>query len=111
MADAGSCNTGSFAGTRDMVAEVPSNRVSLCQDLVSDLGCHLGCHLQAGVADITAALRNYRPSQTVLEAEVAAPRRSGMSASLPLSGADDSKANVMRLKRQRHDDTIQVSCT
>ena len=69
------------------------------------------CQLvQAGVADITAALRNYRPSQTVLEAEVAAPRR-GMGAGAnigPLSGADDGRSNVMRLKRKRHDGAILV---
>ena len=66
--------------------------------------------VQAGVADITAALRSYRPSQTVLEAEVAAPRR-GMGAGAnigPLSGADDARSNVMRLKRKRHDSAILV---
>ncbi|KAK9865158.1 hypothetical protein WJX84_010261 [Apatococcus fuscideae] len=67
-----------------------------------------GLEAQAGVADITAALRSYRPSQTVLEAEVAAPRR-GMGAAAtigPLSGPADSRANVMRLKRKRHDGAI-----
>ena len=80
-----------------------SCRVIFCK---ADGGC--GC-AQAGVADITAALRNYRPSQTVLEAEMAAPRRGGGSAAGPLSGADESRANVMRQKRRRHDITIDVS--
>lgn len=66
--------------------------------------------LQAGVADITAALRSYRPSQTVLEAEVAAPRRgTGAGTSpAPVSAANGSRANVMQLKRKRHDNAILV---
>ena len=66
------------------------------------------CCIQAGVADITAALRNYRPSQTVLEAEVAAPRRGGFAVPPGPLGADDSRGNVMRQKRRRHDGTIHV---
>lgn len=70
--------------------------------------------LQAGLADITHTLKNYRPSQTVLEAQMAPSRRGegagGTSAPglTAANGPDGGFVAVMEQKRHAHESTIQV---
>ena len=70
--------------------------------------------LQAGLADITQSLKNYRPSVTVLEAQVAPSRRgegaggTGAPGLTAANGPDGGLVAVMEQKRQAHDQAIQV---
>lgn len=70
--------------------------------------------MQAGLADITHTLKNYRPSQTVLEALMAPSRRGegagGTSAPglTAANGPDGGFVAVMEQKRQAHESSIQV---
>ncbi|PRW33125.1 DEAD-box ATP-dependent RNA helicase 29 isoform X1 isoform B [Chlorella sorokiniana] len=66
-----------------------------------------GLEAQAGLADIAAALKSYRPSQTVFEAEVASARKgqgAGVMAMPGLIAAApyERKMDVMRQKREAH---------
>ena len=70
--------------------------------------------MQAGLADITHTLKNYRPSQTVLEALMAPSRRgegAGGTSAPGLTAANGPEGGfvaVMGQKRQAHESTIQV---
>ncbi|GAB4823750.1 hypothetical protein N2152v2_010796 [Parachlorella kessleri] len=70
-----------------------------------------GLEAQHGLADITAALRSYRPSQTVFEAQVAAPRRGEGAGHTAIHGVAASAPHefqeVMRQKRASHAAAIQ----
>ena len=74
----------------------------------------LVCCPQAGLADITQSLKMYRPSQTVLEAEMAPSRRgegaggTGAPGLTAANGPDGGLVAIMEQKRQAHDKTIQV---
>jgi hypothetical protein len=71
--------------------------------------------LQEGAADIAAQLRAYRPSATVLEADMAPARAGEGAGSVAGPGLTASRGpadflGVMRLKRGAHDRAIQVCC-
>lgn len=71
--------------------------------------------LQAGLADITQSLKNYRPSVTVLEAQVAPSRRgegaggTGAPGLTAANSPDGGLVAVMEQKRHAHDQAIQVN--
>ena len=71
--------------------------------------------LQAGLADITQSLKNYRPSVTVLEAQMAPSRRgegagaTGGPGLTSANGPDGGLVAVMEQKRNAHDQAIKVS--
>ena len=70
--------------------------------------------LQSSLKDISQKLKQYRPSATVLEAEVAPARRGEGAGGLAGPGMTASTApgdfnEVMRLKRLTHDATIKVT--
>lgn len=70
-----------------------------------------GLEAQESLADITATLRAYRPSQTVFEAQVASARAgqgSGMAAMPGVIAAAPYERNmeVMKIKREAHASTI-----
>ena len=70
--------------------------------------------LQSSLKDISQQLKQYRPSATVLEAEVAPARRGEGAGGLAGPGLTASAApgdfnEVMRLKRLTHDATIKVT--
>ena len=73
------------------------------------------CQLQAGLADITQSLKNYRPSVTVLEAQVAPSRRgegaggTGAPGLTAANGPDGGLVAVMEQKRHAHDHAIKVT--
>ena len=73
--------------------------------------------LQAGLADITQSLKNYRPSVTVLEAQMAPSRRgegaggTGAPGLTAASGPDGGLVAVMEQKRNAHDQAIKVGTT
>lgn len=73
------------------------------------------CCLQAGLADITQSLKNYRPSVTVLEAQMAPSRRgegaggTGAPGLTAANGPDGGLVAVMEQKRNAHDQAIKVS--
>lgn len=70
--------------------------------------------VQAGLADITQSLKRYRPSQTVLEAEMAPSRRgegaggTGAPGLTAANGPDGGLVAIMEQKRNMHDKAIQV---
>lgn len=69
--------------------------------------------MQESVKDIAQKLKQFRPSATVLEAEVAPARRGEGAGGLAGPGLTASTApsdfqEVMRIKRKWHDGTIQV---
>ena len=72
-------------------------------------------NLQAGLADITQSLKNYRPSVTVLEAQMAPSRRgegagaTGGPGLTSANGPDGGLVAVMEQKRNAHDQAIKVS--
>lgn len=71
-----------------------------------------GLEAQASLADITATLRAYRPSQTVFEAQVASARAgqgAGMAATpgMQAAGVHERNIEVMKLKREAHRDAIE----
>lgn len=71
-----------------------------------------GLEAQESLADITAALRAYRPSQTVFEAQVASARAgqgAGMAATpgMLAAGAHERNVEVMKIKREAHKDAIE----
>lgn len=71
--------------------------------------------MQAGLADITQSLKNYRPSVTVLEAQMAPSRRgegaggTGAPGLTAANGPDGGLVAVMEQKRNAHDQAIKVS--
>lgn len=74
------------------------------------------CCLQEDLASIAAKLRAYRPSATVLEAEVAPARRGEGAGCLAGPGMTASQGpadfvEVMRVKRGAHDRAIKASLT
>ncbi len=66
------------------------------------------------MADITQSLKMYRPSQTVLEAEMAPSRRgegaggTGAPGLTAANGPDGGLVAIMEQKRNAHDKAIQV---
>lgn len=72
-------------------------------------------YLQAGLADITQSLKNYRPSVTVLEAQMAPSRRgegaggTGAPGLTATNGPDGGLVAIMEQKRNAHDQAIKVS--
>ena len=68
--------------------------------------------MQGELAGIAAKLRAYRPSATVLEAEVAPARTGDGGTGASGRGGPQMFLEVMRLKRSTHDGTIRVcACT
>jgi len=70
-----------------------------------------GLETQGSLADITTQLREYRPSQTVFEAQVASARAgqgAGMAATPGVLAAApyERKLEVMKIKREAHASTI-----
>ena len=71
-----------------------------------------GLEAQESLANITAALRAYRPSQTVFEAKVASARAgqgAGMAATpgMLAASAHERNVEVMKMKREAHKDAIE----
>ena len=69
--------------------------------------------MQAGLADITQSLKNYRPSVTVLEAQMAPSRRgegaggTGAPGLTAANGPDDGLVAIME-QRNAHESAIKV---
>ncbi|KAL3143989.1 hypothetical protein ABBQ32_003797 [Trebouxia sp. C0010 RCD-2024] len=74
-----------------------------------------GLEAQAGLADITQSLKNYRPSVTVLEAQMAPSRRgegaggTGAPGLTAANSPDGGLVAVMEQKRNAHDQAIKAN--
>ena len=62
---------------------------------------------------IAEKLKQFRPSATVLESEIARASRSGAIDTVGMTPANDPSNfhAVMKRKRSHHDDTIKVQCS
>lgn len=108
------CKSGGiYAGDSTQSAAVwvgPSTHCVGVLVVTRDMWC-----LQAGLADITQSLKNYRPSVTVLEAQMAPSRRgegaggTGAPGLTAANGPDGGLVAVMEQKRNAHDQAIKVS--
>ena len=71
------------------------------------------CLMQVSMKAIAEKLKQFRPSATVLESEIARASRSGAIDTVGMTPANDPSNfhAVMKRKRSHHDDTIKVQCS